>query len=282
MTLVRRHDIDEYECHRGNVGLHRHGVWAWNHRPINELYLTAREQTVVAAGGTGILGCSRSLVAESHPIRAALFDACDVLYYRPREGVAFGAFLSTQGLSVLCPGDPTMAALKRRAMVGELSAEAFFESLLTHCGVRDPARAEGRRILAEEQADVEFFDGVGETLHRLKSAGFRLGVVTDTDVSVETKLRWLAGNGIDRVWDAFAASSELKVAKPDPAIYLAALESIGVPAAEACFVGHAADELDGAKAIGLTTIAFNRDDETVSADHVIVRFSDLLGVVGCR
>jgi putative hydrolase of the HAD superfamily len=216
-------------------------------------------------------------------IRAALFDACDVLYCRPRKGVALDAFLSRQGLSAPRPGDPTMAALKRRAMVGELSAEAFFESLLTHCGVRGPAAlAEGLRVLAEAQADVEFFDGVGETLHRLKSAGLLLGVVTNTYVSVQAKLRWLAEIGIDRVWDAFAASSELKVAKPDPAIYRAALEIIDVPAADACFVGHAADELDGARATGLTTVSFNRDDETVSADHDIARFSDLLGVVGSR
>ncbi|MCH9052512.1 MAG: hypothetical protein IIA72_15795 [Proteobacteria bacterium] len=44
---------------------------------------------------------------------------------------------------------------------------------------------------------------------------------------------------------------------------------------EAAFVGHAAAELAGAKALGMTTIAFNRDDETVRADHVISRFGEL-------
>ena len=50
----------------------------------------------------------------------------------------------------------------------------------------------------------------------------------------------------------------------------------------AAFVGHEAIELEGAGALGMTTIAFNRDDETVTADHVIDRFPRLLDVVGGR
>ena len=50
--------------------------------------------------------------------------------------------------------------------------------------------------------------------------------------------------------------------------------------APVAFVGHAAVELEGAKALGMTTIAFNRDDETVEADHVISRFSELAEVLG--
>ena len=55
---------------------------------------------------------------------------------------------------------------------------------------------------------------------------------------------------------------------------------IEVPPQEAASVGHAAVELAGAKALGMTTIAFNRDDETVTADHVISKFPELLEVMG--
>ncbi len=53
-----------------------------------------------------------------------------------------------------------------------------------------------------------------------------------------------------------------------------------MPPQEAAFVGHAAVELAGAKALGMTIIAFNRDDETVTADHVISKFPELLEVMG--
>jgi FMN phosphatase YigB (HAD superfamily) len=107
----------------------------------------------------------------------------------------------------------------------------------------------------------------------------RLGVVTNTEIATKEKLSWFRLVGIDKVWDAFATSSELGAMKPDPRIYQAALEPLGLPPREAAFVGHAAVELDGAKALGMRTIAFNRDDETVTADFIIDRFEELLGVV---
>lgn len=212
-------------------------------------------------------------------IEAVLFDACDILYHRPRRGAAFAAFLARQGLPEPVDVDPTAQALKRQAMLGELSKEAFFDAFLDHLGVDQDTRDEGRRVLAEAQADVEFFDGVTETLHALKARGLRLGIVTNSYESPETKLDWFARIGIDDAWDTFAASSEIGVAKPQAGVYLAALEPLGVAPSDAAFVGHEAIELEGARALGMTTIAFNRDDETVTADHIIDHFPRLLDVV---
>jgi FMN phosphatase YigB (HAD superfamily) len=46
-------------------------------------------------------------------------------------------------------------------------------------------------------------------------------------------------------------------------------------AAQAVFVGHKASELDGARAVGLKTIAFNFE-KSAQADFYIEEFSDLL------
>jgi HAD superfamily hydrolase (TIGR01509 family) len=127
---------------------------------------------------------------------------------------------------------------------------------------------------------VIFFDGVAETLHRLKALGFALGIVTNTFDSTADKLGWFSRIGIEDVWDGIANSCELKISKPDPRIYLAALEPTGMAPDEAAFVGHAAYELEAAKALGMTTIAFNRDSPDVSADHVADRFSDLEDIAG--
>ncbi len=209
-------------------------------------------------------------------LKAILFDAGDILYHRPRRGQALAAFLNRRGLVPVPPGQPQRAELKRRAHAGEISKDEHHDAVLELCGVTDAAgRAEGRRAMDDDQRDVEFFDGVPETLHRLKAAGLRLGVVTNTFDSTATKHGWFAKVGIDKLWDSFATSCEVKVNKPDARIYLAALEPLNLAPEEAVFVGHAAAELAGAKALGMTTIAFNRDDETVEADHVISRFSEL-------
>ena len=109
---------------------------------------------------------------------------------------------------------------------------------------------------------------------------FHLGIVTNTFDSTEDKFGWFARIGIEGVWDGIANSCELKISKPDPRIYLAALEHSGLPPTEAAFVGHAAYELEAAKALGMTTIAFNRDSPDVSADHVADRFSDIGDIAG--
>ena len=209
-------------------------------------------------------------------LKAILFDAGDILYHRPRRGEALAAFLKERGLVPIAPGRPERADLKRRAHAGEISKDEHHDAVLELSGVTDPAeRIDGRRVMDDDQSDVEFFDGVPETLHRLKAAGLRLGVVTNTFDSTAAKLGWFARVGIEKLWDSFANSCEVKVNKPDARIYLAALEPLNLAPQDAAFVGHAAAELAGAKALGMTTIAFNRDDETVEADHIISRFSEL-------
>ena len=76
-------------------------------------------------------------------------------------------------------------------------------------------------------------------------------------------------------WDS-CGFCELGVVKPDPEIYLAA--AFGSCAKNAFFVGHAQYEIDGAKALGMTTIRFNPDPDCTVSDHLITRFPDLLDV----
>lgn len=214
-------------------------------------------------------------------LKAMLFDAGDVLYHRPRRGALLKPFLSRMGLPKTPPDQETLATLKRRAHAGQITKEKYQDEIMALNGVSDPSiRLQGRRILDEEQRDIVFFEGVPETLHRLKKAGLRLGVVTNTFDATKDKLEWFRRVGIGSLWDSFATSCELEVSKPDPRIYLAALEPLNVQPREAAFVGHAARELQGARALGLTTIAFNRDNATVSADHVISNFAELLPLVG--
>ena len=123
-----------------------------------------------------------------------------------------------------------------------------------------------------------FFEGVPETLHELKRKGFKLGIVTNTFNSRQEKNSWFKTVGIDNIWDSYADSFELQVTKPDPKIYLAALEPINESPENAAFVGHAKIEIDGAKAIGLTTVIFNPDPDCKEADFKIEKFNDLLKI----
>ena len=216
-------------------------------------------------------------------LKALLFDAGDVLYHRPSRRAAIAAFLEERGLTLRPADDPEALALKRQAHGGEISRDNFFDSMLSLYGLTDRSQfAEGRRVMDAAQIDVEFFDGVPETLHRPKKAGIKLGIVTNTHDSMKSKHQWFSKVGIDSLWDSFATSCELRLCKPGPGIYLAALSPLDLYPQEAAFVGHAAAELAGAKSLGMTTVAFNGDNDSVTGDHVISEFADLLGVVGVQ
>jgi FMN phosphatase YigB (HAD superfamily) len=116
---------------------------------------------------------------------------------------------------------------------------------------------------------------VAETLLRLKARGYLLGIITDTAVPIHAKLDWFAGAGFGHVWDCFISSRELGVQKPDARIYYAALRQLGLSPGQSAFVGHAPEELGGARAIGMHTIAFNHDQSAL-ADEYLERFPDLL------
>ncbi len=214
-------------------------------------------------------------------LKALLFDAGDVIYHRPRRGALIKRFLANQGLPTVAPDQDKAATLKRQAYVGQITKEQYQDEILALHGVSDPAVSlGGRRVFDEDQRDIVFFEGVPETLHRLKDAGLRLGVVTNTYDATLDKMEWFRRVGIDSVWDSFATSCELKVSKPDPRIYRAALEPLNVQPQQTAFVGHAAAELQGAKALGLVTVAFNRDNPAVTADRVISKFAELLSLAG--
>ena len=165
---------------------------------------------------------------------------------------------------------------KDKAMIGEISKREYMEFRLRSMGIEDKAYLDLAIIeLEKDSDDVGFFDGARETLTELKRRGYHLGIITDTYHTRETKLEWLQRNGIDQVWDVFVSSCEEGVRKPHPAIYRAALSQLDLAPSEASFVGHKRSELDGAKAVGLRTVAFNYEAKA-EADDFIEQFCELL------
>jgi putative hydrolase of the HAD superfamily len=98
---------------------------------------------------------------------------------------------------------------------------------------------------------------VPAALGRLRTAGARLAVVSNWDVSLHdvlerTQLRALV--------DAVVISAELGAAKPDPAIFRAALDRLGASAADAMHVGDSVEhDVEGARAAGLRAVLVARN-----------------------
>jgi FMN phosphatase YigB (HAD superfamily) len=212
------------------------------------------------------------------PIRALLFDAGDILYYRQNCENKLAAFLEEIGLPYKELPLDKRTTLRDQAYQGLINYDQYQEAILRFCGLtRQDLIARGKHILDEEANNVQFFEGVPETLSSLKDAGYLLGIITDTALPVYVKLKWFERGGFGDVWDSIISSRELGVRKPNPRIYRIALRQLGVSANQAVFIGHKSSELDGAKTVGLKTIAFNYE-EGVTADYYLCHFSNLLKV----
>ncbi|MGH3682149.1 MAG: HAD family hydrolase [Natronosporangium sp.] len=109
------------------------------------------------------------------------------------------------------------------------------------------AAALRRRLTAGLLARVSA--GTLAELDRLRRDGWLLAVVSNTTPESPDRFR---DSPLASRFDTAAFSSELRVAKPDPAIYLAACDALGVPPELCVYVGDGADgELAGAAALGM-------------------------------
>jgi putative hydrolase of the HAD superfamily len=94
-------------------------------------------------------------------------------------------------------------------------------------------------------------------LDRLRAAELKLALVSDC--SIETPLVWDESDLAPRFHVA-AFSSVVGVRKPNPDIYRAAYEPLGVAPAECLFVGDGGSrELTGAAALGMTALRLESD-----------------------
>lgn len=213
-------------------------------------------------------------------IRAVLFDAGGVLYGRHESPTALlERFVAENGRPELSEnGRARERALRLEATLGRLAPAAHWDACLRLHGIE--AEDERRLLVSHLEAqsdDVFEMPGAAATVAELKRRGFRIGVVTDTIHPIERKRAWLRRVGVADLLDALACSTALGVRKPDPRIYLAALEQLGVPPSAALFVGRETGELADARALGLTTAAVHHAPDAV-ADHRLGSLADLLSL----
>ncbi len=117
---------------------------------------------------------SRDLLQEPEPtrvsckIRAVLFDADGVLYYRKNKDQELAPFIKQH--KVPCPDDvePEIAKLRHQAFIGHISFEQYKAGVLNLYGITDPALvAEGVATAIREKEQVFFWN---DTLEYFESA----------------------------------------------------------------------------------------------------------------
>jgi putative hydrolase of the HAD superfamily len=108
-----------------------------------------------------------------------------------------------------------------------------------------------RRGLARRLLGAASIGTLG-ALAEIQSAGWRIGLVSN--ITSETQLQW-PESALPPYFETTAFSAELGAAKPEPEIYLAACDALGVAPSDCVYVGDGRDnELAGAAALGMHAI----------------------------
>jgi putative hydrolase of the HAD superfamily len=214
-------------------------------------------------------GCSGSVdrvIAPHLPLLAVLFDAGNTLLFLDYSriatavGKALGLPLTATGLAA---GSGAAARTMEDARATDRErATAFLEALFLHAGVPAERLVEVRAILVGLHAQRHLWSDVRadarEALARLRRAGLRLGVVSNSDGRVEEALE---AAGLRQYFDVVVDSTVAGVEKPDPAIFRAALTALDVPPEQALYVGDLYEvDVLGANAAGMPAVLLAPDE----------------------
>ena len=112
------------------------------------------------------------------------------------------------------------------------------------------------------------YDDVVPVLTNLKDNGLRLAVISNFDSRLYELLKVFE---IDRFFDGMHISSRIGAAKPDAAIFQAALRQQGVPAERAVHVGDSwREDVEGARSAGIKPVLLERSGDVTVIDELII------------
>lgn len=140
---------------------------------------------------------------------------------------------------------------------------------------------------ASYQLKVAPVADAADVLSAVAATGVAVGIISDTALATGRHLRtYLDAYGILQHVTFAAFSDEVGVYKPDPAIFAAALDGLGIgdPATAAHVGDLKRTDVAGARAMGMSTVRFrgvvDDPEDGAEADHVIDRLADLPRVLG--
>jgi putative hydrolase of the HAD superfamily len=130
--------------------------------------------------------------------------------------------------------------------------------------------------LWERSDHFELYDDALPVLDVLRRLGLKLGLVSNTGRDLD---EFIAHHGLEV--DAALASRAHGKTKPDPTIFRAVLQALGVDAREAAMIGDSIeDDVEGARALGMRAFLLDRDGRYTGAEETLPSLAALPAALG--
>ena len=142
-----------------------------------------------------------------------------------------------------------------QAQLGRITPRAYWNGVAELLYMRHEDIGELRQdYFSGERLNYKVVDLIRD----LKSAGYRVAVLSNESLEFETRLREL---GISDLFDHLLFSAQIGVMKPDPTAYRVALHTLLVAPHEAIFIDDSLTHVRAAQALGIHTILFRPETD---------------------
>jgi putative hydrolase of the HAD superfamily len=189
---------------------------------------------------------------QSSALKAVIFDYGEVLCHRP-TGSEIKRLANFFGVEV--DQFPKLWERNRGPFDrGDLSAETYWSMLARDAEVTIPQN----KLEEIYQLDLGMWSNINfsmvEWARRLRSSGMKIGLLSNMHPDMVTHARknfaWLG------LFDCLIFSGEVRLIKPDSAIYQRMLDCLGVKPSEVLFLDDREPNIRAARALGINAIRF--------------------------
>ena len=188
----------------------------------------------------------------SNNVKAVIFDYGEVLCHRPtaEEVARLAAFFNLRVDQLPALWERNRGPYDR----GDLAPEDYWSIL-----AKDASVELGPQQLEEiHKLDMEMWSNINSSMvewaNQLRSSGMKVGLLSNMHpemvVHCHKHFSWL------KDFDFATFSGEVRLIKPDPAIYKHTLHGLGVTASEALFLDDRQINIQAAQALGINALRF--------------------------
>ena len=189
-------------------------------------------------------------------LRAVFFDLGGVIvrteFQAPRQRLAEQLGLEYDHLARLVFESET----SRAASLGELSEDAHWDAVARQLNRPGEAARLRDEFFAGDALDRGLVDFIRSLRPRYKT-----GLISNAWDGLRA---YMARQKIDDAFDRLVISAEVGVMKPKAEIYRIALEQLGVEPHESIFVDDFAENIEGARALGMIAVLFRDREQAVA------------------
>lgn len=129
--------------------------------------------------------------------------------------------------------------------------------------------------LLENMSPKDLSNEVGETLHRLRTRGAKLAIGSSSK-NAKFILKQI---GLEGYFDAISDGNNISRSKPDPEVFVKAIESLSLSSKDCLVVEDAVAGIKAAQAAGMEQAAVGEAVLSNLATYNLSTFSDLLKIV---